>query len=108
MKHQTSPSKVDRLILEEASEWFVDFRVGDVDAAARERFDEWLRRPPEHIRAYWEIAKTYVDLSSLSEAGPLDVGALIACAHSGGNVVPIKAGAPPDEPSAEPEPAPRS
>jgi transmembrane sensor len=108
MKSKTTNPKLNRQILEEASDWFVDFRVGDVDAAARERFDEWLRRSPEHIRAYWEIAKTYVDVSSLSEAGTLDVDAMIARAHSDGNVVPIKAGAPPDEPSARPEPAPRS
>src|ERR1700689_2366626 len=87
MKHQTSPSKVGRLILEEASEWFVDFRVGDVDAAARERFDEWLRRSPEHIRAYMEIAKTYVELPALKLAGSHDLDALIAYARSGENVV---------------------
>jgi transmembrane sensor len=87
MKHKTLPSKADRLILEEASEWFVDFRVGDVDAAARERFDEWLRRSPEHIRAYMEIAKTYVELPPLKIAGSLDLDALIAYARSGENVV---------------------
>src|ERR1700685_1233076 len=87
MKHKTPPSKADRLILEEASEWFVDFRVGDVDAAARERFDEWLRRSPEHIRAYMEIAKTYVELPTLKIAGSLDPDALIAYARSGENVV---------------------
>src|SRR5580700_4522869 len=74
-------------ILDEASEWFVDFRVGDVDAAARERFDEWLRRSPEHIRAYMEIAKTYVELPARKLLGSLDVDALIAYAHSGENVV---------------------
>jgi len=42
----------NRQILEEASDWFVDFRVGDVDGAARARFDEWLRASPAHIRAY--------------------------------------------------------
>src|ERR1700677_3970468 len=87
MKHQTSPSKVDRLILEEASEWLVDFRVGDVDAAARERFDEWLRRSPEHIRAYMEVAKTYVELPALKLAGSHDLDALLAYARSGENVV---------------------
>lgn len=89
MKPKTQPSKADRLILEEASEWFVDFRVGDVDAAARERFDEWLRRSPEHIRAYMEIAKTYVELPAFKIAGKVDVDSLIACAHSGENVVPF-------------------
>jgi transmembrane sensor len=89
MKTKTPPSKVNRLILEEASEWFVDFRVGDVDEHARERFDEWLRRSPEHIRAYMEIARTYVDLSSVKQAGKIDVNSLIAYARSGENVVPF-------------------
>ena len=88
---KASGSRPNRQILEEASDWFVDFRVGDVDAAARERFDEWLRRSPEHIRAYWEIAKTYVDLPSPSDMGQVDVGALIAYAHSRDNVMPLHA-----------------
>jgi transmembrane sensor len=89
MKPKIPPSKVDRLILEEASEWFVDFRVGDVDEQSRGRFDEWLRRSPEHIRAYMEIAKTYVDLPPIKLAGKIDVNSLIAYARSGENVVPF-------------------
>jgi transmembrane sensor len=84
--------KLNRQVLEEASEWFVDFRVGDVDAAARERFDEWLRRSPEHIRAYWEIAKTYVELPSLTAPDKLNVAELIAYAHSDHSVVPLHPG----------------
>src|SRR5271155_3337689 len=87
MKPKTLTPKLNRQILEEASEWFVDFRVGDIDATARERFDEWLRRSPEHIRAYMEIAKTYVELPALKIAGSLDLDALIAYARSGENVV---------------------
>jgi transmembrane sensor len=102
MKPKAPPPKVNRQILEEASEWFVDFRVGDVDAAARERFDEWLRRSPEHIRAYMEIAKTYVELPAIKLAGKVDVDSLIAYAHSGENVVPLSAAgtAQPNQPHA--------
>ena len=89
MKPQTPPSKVNRLILEEASEWFVDFRVGDVDERSRECFDEWLRRSPEHIRAYMEIARTYVELPLGKHARKIDVDSLIAYAYSGENVVPF-------------------
>lgn len=80
-----------RQVLNEASEWFVDFRVGDVDAEARARFDEWLRRSPEHIRAYMEIARTYVELPSMDPGKP-DVAALIAYARSEGNVLPLNPG----------------
>jgi transmembrane sensor len=85
---KTTP-KFNRQIADEASEWFVEFRVGDVDAAARERFDEWLRRSPEHIRAYMEIARTYVEMPNPHGTKPLDVEALIAYASSGENIVPF-------------------
>ena len=89
MKPNTPPSRINRLTLEEASEWFVDFRVGDVDERARARFDEWVRRSPEHIRAYMEIARTYVELPSVKFGGKIDVDSLIAYAHSGENIVPF-------------------
>jgi transmembrane sensor len=89
MKPKTPQSRVNSLILEEASEWFVDFRVGDVDAHSREHFDEWLRRSPEHIRAYMEIARIYVELPPVKLAGKIDVESLIAYAHSGENIVPF-------------------
>jgi transmembrane sensor len=88
MKKPASP-KLNRQILDEASEWFVDFRVGDVDAEARARFDEWLRRSPEHIRAYWEIAKTYVELPPQNSVGKLNTEELIAHAHSAANVITL-------------------
>jgi len=81
--------KLNRQILDEASEWFVDFRVGDIDAESRARFDEWLRRSPEHIRAYWEIAKTYVELPPASSLGKLKTEELIAYAHSDANVIAL-------------------
>ena len=90
-------AKLNRQILGEASEWFVDFRVGDVDSAARARFDEWLRRSPEHIRAYWEIAKTYVELPSATDSEKPDVGALISRANANGNVIRFSTAARPGE-----------
>lgn len=69
--------KVNKQIIEEAASWFVDFRVGDVDAHARKAFHEWLRRSPEHIQAYLDIATTYAELPAPSADGKLDVQALI-------------------------------
>src|ERR1700741_3375677 len=90
MKPKKPTPVLNRQILYEASEWFVDFRVGDVDQHARERFDEWLRRSPEHIRAYMDIARTYVELPPPNPTGAIDVQALIAYANSeGNNVVPL-------------------
>jgi transmembrane sensor len=53
---------VNRQILEEASAWFVEFRTESVNARRREEFMEWLRRSPDHIRAYLEVSRTYVQL----------------------------------------------
>lgn len=98
---KTQAPKLNRQILEEASDWFVDFRVGDVDSQARERFDEWLRRSPEHIRAYMEIAKTYVVLPALTPDRKIDVQELIAYARSEDNIVPFDQ-TPPSRPSMSP------
>jgi transmembrane sensor len=98
MKSKQPRLKLNRQILDEASEWFVDFRVGDVDSSARERFDLWLRQSPEHIRAYMEIANTYVVLPALNPARKVDVQELIAYARSEGNVVPFEHTTRPNQP----------
>lgn len=91
MKAPTSPP-LNRQILDEASAWFVDFRVCDIDATARARFDQWLRRSPEHIRAYLEIAKTYVELPSARAGADLDVEQLVTAARAEvTNVAPFTA-----------------
>jgi transmembrane sensor len=97
MTKQPKP-KLNRQILSEASTWFVDFRVGDVDSMVRERFDQWLRQSPEHIRAYMEIAKTYVELPGLSAKRKIDVQELIAYARSDGDVVAFENSTPPNQP----------
>jgi transmembrane sensor len=102
---KTTP-KSNRQIVDEASEWFVEFRVGDVDGQARVRFDEWVRRSPEHIRAYIDIARTYVEMPNPHGTRPVDVDALIAYARTGENIVPFDhaGAASPHEPRALAEP----
>jgi transmembrane sensor len=90
MKTKLPKPHLNRQILDEASAWFVDFRVGDVDAVARERFDQWLRQSPEHIRAYMEIARTYVELPALHPERSINVQDLVAYARSDGNVVTLQ------------------
>src|SRR5882757_3473768 len=98
MKTKQPKPKLNRQILDEASTWFVDFRVGDVDSTARERFDQWLRQSPEHICAYMEIAKTYVELPALKPDRKIDVQELVAYARSDGNVVEFERPAHPSQP----------
>lgn len=103
---KTQEGKVNRQILEEASDWFVDFRLGDTDAKAREQFDAWLRCSPEHIRAYMEIARTYVALPALNTGGKFDLEQLIALSRTegqgNGNVVALEGRRPsgPQDPAA--------
>ncbi|HEY0341766.1 MAG TPA: DUF4880 domain-containing protein, partial [Steroidobacteraceae bacterium] len=56
-------------IYEQASDWFVEFRAGDVDAARRTEFDAWVRVSPEHLRAYLEFAEIWQD-SALANREP--------------------------------------
>lgn len=91
MRTRHPRSQPNRQILEEASIWFVDFRIGDIDSAAREEFYRWLQRSPDHIQAYLEIVGTYAELPLPKPAGKLDVQALIAHARSSpdDNVIPL-------------------
>jgi transmembrane sensor len=96
MKTRATRTKSNRQILEEASGWFVDFRVDDVDARVREEFNAWLRRSPEHIQAYFEIARTYAELPEVKPGGRIDVDGLIALARASDNVVALETGAHPN------------
>jgi len=73
----------------EASEWVVDVRAGDMDAAAREQLDAWFRRSPEHIRAFLQLSCLCEEL----EESELDRGkgleALIAEARASTNVATL-------------------
>jgi transmembrane sensor len=72
---------VNKQIIEEASSWFVDFRVGDIDARRRKEFHDWLRRSPEHIQAYLDIAMTYAELPAPGPKDEIDVLALVDSAR---------------------------
>ena len=87
---QDKRTKFNAQISEEAAAWFVDFRLGDIDAFARREFDAWIRSSPEHLRAYLEIAAIWNEGSSLSAHRDLDSAALIAFAQS--DFAPLDAG----------------
>jgi transmembrane sensor len=62
---RSTHSKLNAQISEEASEWFVALRTGEVRAADRAEFDAWVRSSPEHLRAYLEIAAIWKCSESL-------------------------------------------
>ena len=71
-------SKLNQQIYQEASEWFVECRAGDLEAKTRQAFDSWLRKSPEHLKAYLELSAIWNDGPSLDPDGRFDQDTLIA------------------------------
>jgi transmembrane sensor len=80
---------VNAQIQSEAADWLVEFQLGEADAPARERFAGWLRRSPEHVRAYLELLTVWEDACHYDERRALDLDALIAAARKEPNVVSL-------------------
>jgi transmembrane sensor len=105
MRIRYSNGKTRAAVVAEASEWFIDFRAGDVDGEARLRFIEWLRRSPEHIQAYLEVSGVWSELPSSDPEGRFDIASLIARARNEPDVIPLSQVVPrlaPPPPAAEP------
>ncbi|HWW81545.1 MAG TPA: FecR domain-containing protein [Steroidobacteraceae bacterium] len=75
---QGGRSKLNMQIREEACEWFIESRAGDMDEAMRAEFDRWLRMSPEHMGAYLEIAAIWNEGAGLDAAARYDSSTLIA------------------------------
>src|SRR5687767_2965747 len=84
-------NKPNQQILDEAAEWFVDCRENDLDPGAEQTFHQWLRRSPEHIAAYMEVAAFWADVPNVAAKEDIDVEALIAYARAEDNIVPLAA-----------------
>jgi transmembrane sensor len=105
MRIRYSNEKTHAAVVAEASEWFIDFRAGDVNGEARLRFIEWLRRSPEHIQAYLEVSGAWSELPSSDPEGRFDIAALIARARIESDVItlpPVNPRLPPAPPTALP------
>jgi transmembrane sensor len=90
MEH-TVHSRISGQIYEEACAWFVECRADDLDDAGRRELDRWLRKSPEHLSAYIEIAAIWNEGPSLDADGKWSVDRLIEQAtHTAeNNVVPL-------------------
>jgi len=87
-----TPPNLSPQIVEEASDWFVEFSEGNLDTSARERFDTWLRRSPEHVQAYLKIAALWEDAPMLEKGRVLPSNELVARVLAEGNIIPLGAG----------------
>lgn len=81
-------------IYEEASDWIVKNREGDLDAQEKKRFDAWLRESPQHLRAYLEMSGVWEDVAAIDPSLNASADELIARARAEENIVPL-ASAPP-------------
>jgi transmembrane sensor len=84
---------MNKQIVDEAAEWFVEFSAGDVDASAKQAFDGWLRKSPEHVRVYLEILPIWDDGAIPLPQEETTAEELIAMARGAANVVPLTAAA---------------
>jgi transmembrane sensor len=50
-------------IYQEACEWLIMLRTGVPDSTCRARLDSWLRKSPEHVRAYLEVSAIWEDVA---------------------------------------------
>jgi transmembrane sensor len=83
-------TNINSQIVDEASSWFVECRAGDLDETGRLEFDTWLRRSPEHLRAYLEVAAIWNEGPALDPMGKWDAATLIvAAAKDPDNVVAL-------------------
>ena len=90
MSDRFSQAGLNSQIYEEASDWFVEMRAGDIDAAGRQRFDAWVRKSPEHLRAYLEISEIWDDAPLVDPARTPSSAELVAKARAGAEVVPFE------------------
>jgi ferric-dicitrate binding protein FerR (iron transport regulator) len=74
-------SKMNTQIYEEACAWFVESRAGDLDDTGRREFDRWLRKSPEHLSAYLEIAAIWNEGPSLDPQSKWTADLLIELAR---------------------------
>src|SRR5579863_191122 len=85
MRHK--PIQLNAQISEEAAEWLVEFRTGDIDAAGRRQFDAWVRSSPEHLRAFLEVAAIWNEGSGLDARREIDIDTAGVLKNATSNVV---------------------
>jgi len=82
---------INKQIIDEAAEWFVEINEDEPDIATRQRFHAWLMLSPEHVRAYLKVLPIWEDGAHLDGEGNGDPQALVAWAREINNVVPLEA-----------------
>jgi transmembrane sensor len=69
-------------IYQEASDWLIRNRDGGVNTAEKRLFDAWLRRSPEHVRAYLELSAIWERVPYIPAVSIADADGLVARARA--------------------------
>lgn len=77
-------------ISQEAAEWLVELRTGDIDLIGRRHLDSWLRVSPEHVRAFIEMAALWHDTGAIDPQHKLEVEAIVGCAQKSIAAIPLR------------------
>jgi transmembrane sensor len=77
-------------IVDEAALWFVDFNTGEPDVEARRKFDTWLRKSPEHLRAYLDMFGLWDDAALVDPQRRLTSNELVDLARRTADVVSLE------------------
>ena len=83
---RSKQNQLNAQIYSEASEWLIEFRSGDIDAASRKEFYDWLCTSPEHMRAYLELAAVWHEGPGLDKHRVFDDTALRAASAERDNI----------------------
>jgi transmembrane sensor len=76
-------------LLKAAADWFVEFHEGNVPAAQRAEFVQWLRASPEHVRAYVQMSAHWEEGRNLGRKDGLTVEQLMELGSSDANSLPL-------------------
>lgn len=76
-----------------AAEWFVALQSADISNDTQEKFADWLRRSPVHVKEFLLYTALREDLSRLPDLAQLDTDALLREARDAPNVIGIDVGA---------------
>lgn len=83
------PQKLSPQILDAASYWFVEFNEGHVEDSARQKFVQWLRVSPEHVRGYLQISSHWEDARALDTPHKATIDELIAVGRREALILPL-------------------
>lgn len=75
--------------VEEAAEWLAEAADGELDFERRQAFSRWLRRSPENIAAYLEVAAFWAEVPQGAPPGGFDIAKLVAEAKAEETVVAL-------------------